>query len=98
LGAAAKTNPTNVSIAIRRAKSRVATFAVTSMTFRKPVFVDDEETFYAENIKIGTTSITVRIESWVPRGIGGEAAKSIRRSVRRYQCRAAAIATYTASL
>jgi acyl-CoA thioesterase YciA len=63
------------TVAIRRAKSRVATVAVTSMTFRKPVFVGDEVSCYAEIAKIGTTSITVKIESWVRRGVGGEALK-----------------------
>lgn len=56
--------------AIRRAKGRVATVAVTSMTFRRPVLVGDEVSCYAEVIKVGNTSITVRIESWVRRGIG----------------------------
>ncbi|TXH36577.1 MAG: acyl-CoA thioesterase [Rhodospirillaceae bacterium] len=56
--------------AIRRAKERVATVAVTSMTFRRPVFVGDEVSCYAEVIKVGNTSVTVKIESWVRRGIG----------------------------
>ena len=63
------------TVAIRRAKSRVATVAVTSMTFRKPVFVGDEVSCYAEIVKLGTTSITVKIESWVRRGVSGEALK-----------------------
>ena len=63
------------TVAIRRAKSRVATVAVTSMTFRKPVFVGDEVSCYAEIVKVGTTSITVKIESWVRRGVSGEALK-----------------------
>ena len=56
--------------AIRRARGRVATVAVTSMTFRRPVFVGDEVSCYAEAMKVGRTSITVKIESWVRRGIG----------------------------
>lgn len=63
------------TVAIRRAKARVATIAVTSMTFRKPVFVGDEVSCYAEIEKVGRTSITVKIESWVRRGVGGEAVK-----------------------
>lgn len=63
------------TVAIRRAKARVATVAVTSMIFRKPVFVGDEVSCYAEIVKVGTTSITVKIESWVRRGIGGGAVK-----------------------
>jgi acyl-CoA thioesterase YciA len=36
------------------------------------VFVGDEVTCYAEIIKVGTTSITVKVESWVRRGTGEE--------------------------
>jgi acyl-CoA thioesterase YciA len=61
--------------AIRRAKGRVATVAVTSMTFRRPVFVGDEVSCYAEVIKIGNTSVTVKIESWARRGIGDDPIK-----------------------
>ena len=60
------------TLATRRAKGRTATVAVTAMTFHRPVFVGDEVTCYAEIIKIGTTSITVKVESWVRRGIGDE--------------------------
>src|SRR5262245_10679615 len=63
------------TVAIRRAKSRVATIAVTSMIFRKPVFIGDEVSCYAEITKVGNTSVTVKIESWVRRGIGGAAVK-----------------------
>jgi len=59
------------SVAIRRARSRVATVAVTGMSFRRPVFIGDEVTCYAEIIKVGHTSLTVRIESWVRRSRGG---------------------------
>jgi acyl-CoA thioesterase YciA len=61
--------------AIRRAKGRVATVAVTSMTFRRPVLVGDEVSCYAEVIKVGNTSVTVKIESWVRRGIGDDPIK-----------------------
>jgi acyl-CoA thioesterase YciA len=43
------------TVAIRRAKTRVATVAVTSMTFRMPVFVGDEVSCYAKIEKIGRT-------------------------------------------
>ena len=59
------------SVAIRRAQSRVATVAITGMSFRRPVFIGDEVTCYAEVIKVGLTSLTVRIESWVRRSRGG---------------------------
>jgi acyl-CoA thioesterase YciA len=58
--------------ATRRAKGRVVTVAITAMTFHRPVFVGDEVTCYAEIIKIGRTSITIKVESWVRRGRGEE--------------------------
>jgi acyl-CoA thioesterase YciA len=58
--------------ATRRAKGRTATVAITAMTFHRPVFVGDEVTCYAEIIKVGRTSITVKVESWARRGIGDE--------------------------
>jgi len=58
--------------ATRRAKGRTATVAITAMTFHRPVFIGDVVSCYAEIIKVGTTSITVKVESWVRRGIGEE--------------------------
>src|SRR5260370_9508784 len=58
------------TLATRRAKGRTATVAITAMTFHRPVFIADEVTCYAEIIKAGTTSITVKVESWVRPGIG----------------------------
>ena len=56
----------------RRAKGRTVTVAITAMTFHRPVFVGDEVTCYAEIVRVGRTSITVKVESWVRRGIGEE--------------------------
>ncbi len=53
--------------ASRRAKGRVATVAVNGMEFHLPVFVGDELSCYSELIRIGRTSITVRVEAWVRR-------------------------------
>jgi acyl-CoA thioesterase YciA len=58
--------------ATRRAKGRTVTVAITAMTFHRPVFIGDEVTCYAEISKVGRTSITVKVESWVRRGIGEE--------------------------
>ena len=44
--------------------------AVASMTFREPTFVGDEVTCYAEIIRIGTTSNSVRSKA----GYGGGSA------------------------
>ena len=56
----------------RRAKGRTATVAITAMSFHRPVFVGDEVTCYAQIVRVGTTSITVKVESWVRRGTGDE--------------------------
>ena len=54
--------------ATRRANGRVVTVAVTAMTFHQPVFVGDEVTCYAEIIKMGRTSMTVKIKTFASRG------------------------------
>src|SRR6185312_10983041 len=61
--------------ATRRAAGRVVTVAVTAMTFHRPVMVGDEVTCFCDLEKIGHTSITVKIQSWVRRGIGGDQIK-----------------------
>jgi acyl-CoA thioesterase YciA len=53
--------------AAKISKGRGVTVAVDAMTFKKPVFVGDVVCCYAELIRIGTTSVTVRVESWVIR-------------------------------
>src|SRR6202795_1681602 len=63
------------TVATRRAKGRVVTVAITGMTFRRPVLVGDEVTCFADIQKVGTTSITVGIESWVRRGVGEDQIK-----------------------
>ncbi len=61
-----------------RAKGRVATVAVTGMSFHKPVLVGDVVACHADIERIGTTSITVHVEVWVLRGGGGAAARRIK--------------------
>ena len=63
------------SCAWRRAKGRVATVAVTGMTFHLPVFIGDEVSCYAEIVKVGRTSIQVKIESFARRQVSGERVK-----------------------
>lgn len=53
--------------ASRRAHGRVATISVNSFTFKKPVFVGDLISVYAEIIKTGNTSITVSVEVYAER-------------------------------
>jgi acyl-CoA thioesterase YciA len=54
--------------AIRRAKGRVVSVAVNDFKFVAPVFVNDIVSFYSDIIKVGTTSITVKVEVFVERG------------------------------
>lgn len=45
----------------RTMMQRFVTVAMREVIFHKPVFVGDLVSFYAETVKIGTTSITVRV-------------------------------------
>jgi acyl-CoA thioesterase YciA len=53
--------------AVKRANGRVATVAVNSFVFKNPVFVGDLLSFYAEVVKVGNTSITVKVEVYAER-------------------------------
>ena len=59
--------------ASQRARGRVATVAVTAMTFHLPVFVGDVLCVYTEIEKVGRTSITVALEAWALRRLGERA-------------------------
>ncbi len=54
--------------AFRRTHGRAVTVAVEAMTFHQPVFIGDEVSCYTEIVRIGRTSIAVRVEAWVRRG------------------------------
>ncbi len=56
-------------VASRRAQGRVTTVAVNAFHFVAPVFVNDLVSFYADVIKIGTTSLTINVEVYVERGL-----------------------------
>lgn len=58
--------------AIRRARGRVATVAVNSFVFRKPVFVGDLVSLYAEVVRVGRSSITVDVEVFAHRAPLGD--------------------------
>ena len=53
--------------AMRRARGRVATVSVNSFLFKQPVSVGDVVSLYAEIVRVGTTSITVRVEVYAER-------------------------------
>lgn len=49
---------------------RAATVGLEAMKFIKPVFVGDEVSFFTEIVKVGRTSVSVRVESWALRQSG----------------------------
>lgn len=51
---------------------RSVTVAIEAMTFRKPVFVGDVVSVYTDTVRIGRTSVTVRVEAWVSRANGSQ--------------------------
>src|SRR4029077_13074163 len=50
--------------AARRARGRCLTAAVDWMVFHHPVFVGDEVSLYAEIVRVGRRSLTIRVEAW----------------------------------
>src|ERR1700743_2881155 len=63
------------TVATRRACGRVVTVAVTGMAFDRPVMVGDEVSCFCDIERVGHTSIAVKIESWVRRGLGADQIK-----------------------
>ncbi|PJE77865.1 putative acyl-CoA thioester hydrolase [invertebrate metagenome] len=49
----------------QRSHSRISTIAIESMAFHHPVKVGDVICCYAEFIRVGTTSMRIRLEVWV---------------------------------
>ncbi|HEY2613781.1 MAG TPA: acyl-CoA thioesterase [Reyranella sp.] len=58
------------ALAARVAKGRVATVAITAMTFVEPIKVGDMVSIYGEVQKVGRTSITIDLETVVQRRTG----------------------------
>jgi acyl-CoA thioesterase YciA len=54
-------------LAGRHARGRAATVAVNSFLFKQPVLIGDLLSFYAEIVRVGTTSITVNVEVYAHR-------------------------------
>lgn len=63
------------TIASIRAKGRAVTVAIDALTFHKPVYVGDEISCYVEIIRIGRTSITLKVEAWVRRALSNDTLK-----------------------
>lgn len=51
-------------LAKKLSKGRVATVAINSMTFLKPVHVGDVISCHVELVKFGNTSVTIAVEVW----------------------------------
>lgn len=62
--------------AARRARGRVVTVAVNALAFKKPVLVGDIVSFYADVVRVGRTSITVRVDVYAERRL--EATESVK--------------------
>jgi acyl-CoA thioesterase YciA len=62
-------------VAGQRAGGRVATVAITAMTFHLPVLVGDEVSCYGKVVKVGRSSIAVHVEVWVRRDVTAERVK-----------------------
>ena len=66
------------SYAIMQARGRVATVAIDAMSFHRPVYVGDQVSCFCHTQRVGTTSITVHVETWARRRLEdnfGEAVK-----------------------
>jgi acyl-CoA thioesterase YciA len=53
--------------ALKIARSRTVTVSIETMNFRKPVYVGDLVSVYANLVRVGRTSMTIRLEAWVVR-------------------------------
>lgn len=53
--------------AAERARGRVVTAAVNEMAFALPVKIGDTLCVYTDIVKVGTTSITLSVETWAQR-------------------------------
>ncbi|MDQ8039875.1 MAG: hotdog domain-containing protein [Rickettsiella sp.] len=58
--------------AARRAEGPVVTVAVKELKFLQPLFIYDIASFYTEVIKVGNTSVTIKVEVYAERYQEGE--------------------------
>ncbi len=59
-------------VAAQRARGRVATVAITAMSFHLPVYIGDVLCVYVEMERIGRTSMTTWVEAWALRRRDGQ--------------------------
>ena len=55
-----------------RAHGRVVTAAVKEMSFARPVKIGDALAIYTDRVRVGRTSITLRVEAWAIRYLSHE--------------------------
>ncbi|MCH9769393.1 MAG: acyl-CoA thioesterase [Gammaproteobacteria bacterium] len=60
------------SLAYKFSKARITTVAIDSMSFINPVHIGDFVSCYAELIKVGNSSMQIKIETWTNRGDSDE--------------------------
>ncbi|HKY94252.1 MAG TPA: acyl-CoA thioesterase, partial [Kiloniellales bacterium] len=58
--------------AVELAGGRIATVAVDGMRFHQPIYIGDLVSCWAEIVRVGTTSITVHVQTWAKRARSGE--------------------------
>jgi acyl-CoA thioesterase YciA len=68
----------------RRARGHTPTVAVEGMEFHQPVYVGDEVSCYTEILRVGRTSLSVRVEAWVRRHGGSDALVKVTSAVFTY--------------
>ncbi len=57
--------------ALRHHRGKLVTVAMDKIEFKQPVFVGDAVSFFTEKVRIGRTSITIRVEVWSERRLSG---------------------------
>ena len=62
-------------VAAQRAQGRVATAALDGMSFHKPIYVGDLVSCYAKVVRVGRTSMTVQVDTFVLRRRAGDEVK-----------------------
>ena len=62
-------------VAARRAQGRVATVGIEAMKFHQPVLIGDEVSCYCTILRIGRTSLSIKVDTWVRRGTARGAVK-----------------------
>ena len=62
-------------VAVQRAQGRVATAALDGMSFHRPVYVGDLVSCYAKVVRVGRSSMTVQVDTFVLRRRDGAEVK-----------------------